>query len=109
VTSRDKRGRQGTKTDLSIVEGLPALLDEQRMSQRALAKEAQVDQSHLSRALNGEGRISGDLAGRVARALGLPEDYFPEFRAAAVREAIDADPAFRDAVYRQFLRRRCVR
>ena len=99
------KGRVATRTDLSVSEALPALLEERRWSQRLLAREVGVNQSHLSRALAGDGRISGGLAGRLALALGLPEDYFPEFRSAAVQEAIERDPGFRDFVYRQLLRR----
>lgn len=77
------------------------------MSLRALASQAGVSQSHLSRALRGRDykTVSGDLAGRIARALDLPEDYFPEYRAAYVRERL-RDPAALDAVYRRLTRGR---
>ena len=100
------RGRGAKTTQLLVAEALPGLLEERGWSQRALAREVGVDQSHLSRALAGDGRISGDLAGRIAVALGLAEDYFPEFRSAAVRDAIETDPDFRDGIYRQVRKRR---
>jgi hypothetical protein len=79
------------------------LLAERAMSLRALGRAVEVSQSHLSRVCDpGSGSVaSGELAGRVALALGLEEDYFPEFRSAVVHAAIDADPALRERIYRR--------
>jgi transcriptional regulator with XRE-family HTH domain len=91
------------RTAVPLREALPALLEERALSLRALAREVEVSQSHLSRILlDGSGRVvSGELAGRIAVALSLPEDYFPEFRAAVVHDAIDRDPILRESIYRR--------
>lgn len=82
---------------------LPRLLRERRMSQRALAKQVGVSDSHLSRAVRRADykTASPELMSRVAVALGLPEDYFPEFREAFVIEKIRSDPRLRDQLYRR--------
>jgi hypothetical protein len=45
---------------------------------------------------------SPDLARRVALALDLPEDYFPEYREGIVIERIRNNPQLRDRLYEQF-------
>ncbi len=45
---------------------------------------------------------SAELARRVAVALGLPEDYFPEFREAFVLERVRSDPRLREQLYKRF-------
>lgn len=83
-----------------MTEELPGLLVANEMTLRELARRVGVDPAHLSRLLNGK-RTSptGSLAGRVATALALPEDYFPEFRRGAVIAWIDRDPSTRDRLY----------
>jgi hypothetical protein len=49
---------------------------------------------------------SADLARRVAVALGLPPDYFPEFREAFVVEHIRRDADLRERLYKQLRTRR---
>jgi transcriptional regulator with XRE-family HTH domain len=71
------------------------------MSVRALARETGVTSAHLSRVLR---RVnyktpSPELARKVAVALGLPSDYFPEFREGSVIEKIKGDPNLRDRLY----------
>ena len=93
----------GDRTNRPFVEEVPLLLGDRELSVRALARRAGVTDSHLSRVLR---RVSyktpsGDLARRVAVALDLPADYFPEFREAAVIERIRSDPKLRDALYDQ--------
>ena len=90
-----------------FVEELPDLLKERGLSIRSVARSAEVDPAHLSRVLRGDrGKvISPDLAGRVAVALGLPEDYFPEWREASIVERLRKDPEFRDRVYEQARRK----
>jgi transcriptional regulator with XRE-family HTH domain len=80
---------------------LPRLLDERHLSIRALAREAGVTDAHLSRVLRRANykTPSGDLARRVAVALGLPEDYFPEYREAFVIERVRGDAELRDRLY----------
>lgn len=75
---------------------------------RGLARRVDINQSHLSRALRGANskRISGEAAGEIALALGLPRDYFPEYREAVAVEAVRRDPALRDSVYRRARRKR---
>ncbi len=89
------------RTQRSFVEEVPLLLRERDMSGRALAHRAGVNPSHLSRVLRRASykTASGELARKVAKALGLPPDYFPEFREAAVMERIRRDPALRDRLY----------
>jgi transcriptional regulator with XRE-family HTH domain len=84
------------------------LLDERGWSQRHLADAAGVDPAYLSRALR-RGRqepVAAELAARVALALGLPDDYFPECRERQVIEAVRSDPALRDRLYRRVVRAR---
>jgi transcriptional regulator with XRE-family HTH domain len=80
---------------------LPALMRERGWSVNRLAAEIGVSQSHLSRVLRGvNGKIaSGELAERVAGALGLSADWFPEARQARLFTVIGADPSLRDRLY----------
>jgi transcriptional regulator with XRE-family HTH domain len=75
---------------------------------RALAREVGVSDSFLSRALRGVDykSASGELTGRVARALGLPVDYFREYREDRVVDRVRADARLRDDIYDRFERRR---
>ncbi len=77
------------------------MLAERGWSLRRLATEADVDPSHLSKVLRGHAYKSagGDLASRVAAALSLPADFFPETRAAWVAERLRQDPSLRDRLY----------
>jgi transcriptional regulator with XRE-family HTH domain len=73
-----------------------------RMSLRALAREVGVSDAHLSRVIRGVGYRTGpstQLAGRVARALGLPVHYFREYREGAVIEAVKRDPRLREELF----------
>ena len=49
---------------------------------------------------------SADLTRRVAVALGLPIDYFPEFREGFVIERVRHDPKLRDRLYGELTRQR---
>lgn len=75
---------------------------------RGLAVRVGINQSHLSRALRGANskRVSGELAGQIAIALGLPRDYFPEYREAVAVEAVRGNEELRENVYRRVLRKR---
>ena len=89
------------RTDTPFSEEVPHLLRERGMSLRALAIKVEVSDSHLSRVLRGKDYKSAgpELARRVAAALGLPDDYFPEFREAYVIGRIRNDPRLRDRLY----------
>lgn len=87
-----------------IASELPRLVDQDpQLSLRKVAQRAGVDPAHLSRALRGKGEkhVSGELAGRLAAALELPVDYFPEYREDAVMRAVRADGQLRDRLYRR--------
>lgn len=88
-------------TEHRFVEELPRLLAQREMSLRALARQVGVTDAHLSRVLRRVGykTPSGELAGRVAEALGLPIDYFPEYREAFVIDQIKRDSRLRDQLY----------
>jgi hypothetical protein len=47
---------------------------------------------------------SSELARRIALALDLPEDYFPEYREAFVIERIKTNPELRDELYARLKR-----
>lgn len=91
------------KTDRPFVVEVPRLLRERGWSIRELARRAGVTDAHLSRVLRRANykTPSGDLARRVASALDLPDDYFPEYREAFVIEQLKKDPRFRDELYRK--------
>ena len=79
-----------------------ALAPTMRWSQRRLADVVGVDPAYISRAV-GDRTATGPspgLAGRVAVALGLPPDYFPEYREAQVIAAVRRDPQLRERLYR---------
>ncbi len=89
------------RTNRSFVVEVPKLLKSRGLSIRALARAAGVTDAHLSRVLR---RVSyktpgGDLARRVAVALDLPHDYFPEYREAFVVDRVRKDGRLRDEVY----------
>jgi transcriptional regulator with XRE-family HTH domain len=90
-------------TNTPFVDEVPRLLIERGLSIRALARQVEISDPHLSRVLRRADykTVSGDLARRVALALDLPADYFPEYRAAVAVERIRNDPVFRDRVYAQ--------
>jgi len=76
-------------------------MSERGISLRTLATAAHVDPGHLSRVLRSKRykTPSGDLARRVAVALDLPEDFFPEYREALVIGRIRDNPDLRDRLY----------
>jgi len=100
------RRRNAKWTDTPFADEVPRLLAERGMSVRALAREASVSQPHLSRVLRRADykTPSLELCRSVAKALDLPEDYFPEFREAVVSRHVEEDAGFRDRVYSQILR-----
>jgi transcriptional regulator with XRE-family HTH domain len=86
---------------------MPDLLRERGLSRRALARKASIDPGHLSRVLRHQAykAPSATLVAKVARALGLPPDYFPEYRQATLIERIKSDPSWRDDLYDQVAKR----
>lgn len=94
------------RTNQPFVEEVPRLLKERGMSIRALAREAGVTNAHLSRVLRHANykAPSVELARRVSAALGLPPDYFPEFREGTVVDAIRSNPALRDRLFNRLSR-----
>jgi transcriptional regulator with XRE-family HTH domain len=94
------------QTDTPFIEELPRLLHDRGMSLRALAATIGISDSHLSRVLRRADykTPSPDLTRKVARALGLPPDYFLEFREAYVIERIRSDPKLRNDLYARLIR-----
>jgi transcriptional regulator with XRE-family HTH domain len=94
------------QTDTPFIEELPRLLHDRGMSLRALAATIGISDSHLSRVLRRADykTPSPDLTRKVARALGLPPDYFLEFREAYVIERIRSDPKLRNDLYARLTR-----
>jgi transcriptional regulator with XRE-family HTH domain len=83
------------RTDVPIATVLPDLLRERSMSLRGLGRRVGVSDAHLSRAVRGAGAksVSGDLAGRIAIALELPENYFVENRRWRLEAVLREDPS----------------
>jgi transcriptional regulator with XRE-family HTH domain len=96
------------RTQVAFPEALPGLLRDRGMSVRQLALAAGVTSQHLSRIIRRRDnkRVSPELAGAVAVELGLPRDYFPEYREGVVLESIRRDPDLLDKVYTLVTRRR---
>jgi transcriptional regulator with XRE-family HTH domain len=91
----------GARTTKSFVDELPDLLKERKLSLRALARMVNVGDDHLSRVLRGARakKPTADLARRVAVALDLPEDYFPEVRLDYVVQELTVRHVVLDRVY----------
>jgi transcriptional regulator with XRE-family HTH domain len=96
-----------SQTDTPFTEKLPRLLKERGISVRALAATIGISDSHLSRVMRRADykTASPQLTKRIALALGLPPDYFPEFREAYVIEQIKSDPKLRNDLYRRLQKR----
>jgi transcriptional regulator with XRE-family HTH domain len=89
----------------SLREALPTLLSQREdgLTLAGLASQVGVHRAHLWRIVHGEGKdrkpVSPELCRKIADALGLPDDYFPEAREAAVVTAVQEDPDLRDRIY----------
>jgi transcriptional regulator with XRE-family HTH domain len=79
---------------------LVSLLQARNLSLREAARRADVDVAHLSRITAGEKVASPELAARLAEALELPRDYFPEYRQGWLEQTLRRDPELRDRLYR---------
>jgi transcriptional regulator with XRE-family HTH domain len=91
------------RTDQPFRDAVPSLLAERGMSLRELGRRLGMDATHLSRVRRGRKRLSPDLPRQVALSLGLPADYFPETREAAILDAVRQDPLLRETIYEQVL------
>jgi transcriptional regulator with XRE-family HTH domain len=89
------------RTDKPFADELPGLLKERGLSLRKLARQVGVGDDHLSRVVRGARakKPTADLARRVATALQLPTDYFPETRLDFIVQQLARDPALLDATY----------
>lgn len=89
-----------------LVEELPELLEERNLSVRALAIKAGVSASHLGRVLRQRDykTPSAELCCRLARALDLPEDYWPDYRERFVIDRVRSDPQLREDLYSRLRR-----
>jgi len=96
------------QTNVPFSDELPRLLAERDMSTRELARRVDVSHSHISRVVRrrNDKTPSPDLVRRISVELNLPEDYFPEYREAAVIEHLKADPKLRDELYERFWQER---
>lgn len=96
-----------TQTEEPFVEAVPRLLKEHGLSLRALAREAGVSHSFLSRVLRERDykRAGPELARRTAIALDLPADYFAEYREGVVIDEIRRNPRLRNDLYRRLRRK----
>lgn len=90
-------------TATPLAEALPQLITERGLTMRGLARRCGVDPAHLSRVIRAHEnkKASSDLARRVALALDLPQDYFPEYREGSVIDWIRGKPELRDELYRR--------
>lgn len=89
------------RTDIPFADNWRELFRENGWTQRAVALELGLDPSFLSKALRGAAykRLSADVISRVSELAGLPRDYYPEVREAAVIDAVRADAELRDRLF----------
>jgi transcriptional regulator with XRE-family HTH domain len=89
------------RTNMAFADEVPRLLEERGWSMRRLAAEAGVERAYLWKVIRRRGYKSPSLrmARAVAVALGLPPDYFPEYRERTVIERVKRDPRIRDRVF----------
>lgn len=89
------------RTNTSFADEVPRLLEERGWSIRRLALEAGVERGYLWKVIRRRGYKTPSLrmAQSVAAALGLPPDYFPEYRERIVIDRVKRDPEARDEVF----------
>ena len=89
------------RSQVPLAEQLPELLKDRGLSTTALASMIGVNQSHLWRVIRRADKktVSGELAERIAVALGLPADWFPETRQARLVQRLRADAQLCDRLY----------
>jgi transcriptional regulator with XRE-family HTH domain len=95
------------RTNRPFADEVPRLLEERGWSIRHLAIEAGVERGYLWKVIRRRGykTPSVRLAEAVASALGLPPDYFPEYREGVVVERVRHDGRLRDDVFDRLSRR----
>ena len=93
------------RSNKSFADEVRRLLAARGLSIGQLARAVDVHPSHLSRVLRARDykTASPELARRTAVALGLPEDYFPEYRQAVVAARLSSDATLRDRLYDEFV------
>jgi transcriptional regulator with XRE-family HTH domain len=86
-----------------LTDVLPDLIAQRGGSLRTWARRLGISPSHLSRLLRGleDKHASPELLARICQAFDLPPDFLPEFREAAVVDAIKKDAALRDRIFRR--------
>lgn len=89
------------RSNTSFADSWRALLEKNGWSQKEVAIGAGVDPSFFSKALREKSykRLSPDVVARISVWAGLPVDYFPEVREAAVLNAVRSDPDLRDRLF----------
>jgi transcriptional regulator with XRE-family HTH domain len=82
-------------------EAVMDLLEERGRSQRDLSFAVGVDPAHICRLLRrgSKVRATPELLARIAHALDVPPEYFPEYREWRVVEAVRTDPSLRERLY----------
>jgi transcriptional regulator with XRE-family HTH domain len=77
------------------------------MSLRELSERVDMSHSYISRVAREVGgrTPSVELMRRVAKTLGVPPDYFFEYRLGAVLERLESEPAVIDDLYEAFFPR----
>jgi transcriptional regulator with XRE-family HTH domain len=95
------------RTDLPFADEVPRLLEERGWSMRRLAAESGVERAYLWKVIRRRGYKSPSvrMAESVAVALGLPRDYFPEYREGVVIESVKHSPRVRDDFFDSLTRR----
>lgn len=90
-----------------FIEELPEILEERGLSLREIARQAGVDPGHLNRVLRRADykTPSAKLCERVAVTLGLPADYWPEYREHVIVSRVRADPELRETLYKRITSR----
>jgi transcriptional regulator with XRE-family HTH domain len=94
-------GMTAKRTNAAFADEVPRLLEERNWSMRRLAVEAGVERAYLWKVIRRRGykTPSTRMAEAVALALGLPVDYFPEYREGVVIDHIKRDAQARDEAF----------
>jgi transcriptional regulator with XRE-family HTH domain len=101
MTEKSAQSHHRQRSNTPFVSELPRLLHERGISPTTVARKAGVSPSHLSRVLRGIDykTPSAELTEKIARALDLSPDYFPEYREGTVVTHVKSQPAFRDRLF----------
>lgn len=87
----------------SFSEAAQEFLAEHGWSESEAARRIGLDRSFFHKALHSQDykRLAPEHIAALSEAAGLPRDYFPEVREAAVLEAVRADPELRDRLFEE--------